>query len=43
VLAAQILALGDAGIAGRLEAYKQRLADRVEQAAARVEQAGGER
>ena len=33
VLAAQILALGDAGIAARVKAYKQGLADNVEQAA----------
>ena len=33
VLAAQILALGDAGLAGRLHEYKRRLADKVEQAA----------
>ncbi len=37
VLAAQILATGDAGLAGRLADYKRRLADKVEQAAARVE------
>jgi phosphoribosylamine--glycine ligase len=36
VLAAQILALGDEALAGRLAAYKQKLADKVEQAAARV-------
>ena len=37
VLAAQILATGDAGLAERLADYKRRLADKVEQAAARVE------
>lgn len=36
VLAAQILAVGDAQIAGRLEAYKKKLADKVEQAAEKV-------
>ena len=36
VLAAQILALADAAIAARLERYKQRLAEKVEQAAARL-------
>jgi phosphoribosylamine--glycine ligase len=35
VLAAQILAAGDAAIAGRLVAYKQTLADKVEKAAAK--------
>jgi phosphoribosylamine---glycine ligase len=38
VLAAQILALGDAALATRLQAYKTRLADKVEQAAARLQQ-----
>ena len=33
VLAAQILGLGDQAIAGRLSQYKQRLADKVEEAA----------
>src|SRR5215467_10063850 len=33
VLAAQILALGDSSIAARLDAYKKKLADKVEQAA----------
>lgn len=42
VLAAQILAVGNPEIATKLEAYKQRLAHRVEQAAARVEQAADE-
>jgi phosphoribosylamine--glycine ligase len=36
VLAAQILALGDARIAARLEAYKKSLADKVEAAAAKL-------
>ena len=36
VLAAQILGLSDARIAGRLEEYKRRLAEKVEQAAARL-------
>ena len=36
VLAAQMLALADAGLAARLDAYKLRLADKVEQAAARL-------
>lgn len=36
VLAAQILALGDKALAGRLDAYKKRLAEKVEAAAARV-------
>ena len=38
VLAAQILAVGDPAIATRLQAYKQKLADKVEQAAARLNQ-----
>jgi len=33
VLAAQILALGDPSLAGRLQAYKAQLAEKVEQAA----------
>lgn len=37
VLAAQILALADASLAARLDAYKQKLADKVEQAARRVQ------
>lgn len=37
VLAAQILALRDPDLAGRLQEYKKRLADKVEQAAARLE------
>jgi phosphoribosylaminoimidazole carboxylase PurE protein len=36
VLAAQILAVGDSQLAARLEGYKQALADKVEQAAARL-------
>jgi len=36
VLAAQILGVADAAIAARLDSYKKRLADRVEQAAARL-------
>jgi len=36
VLAAQILALGDHDLAKRLDAYKAKLADKVEQAAARL-------
>lgn len=39
VLAAQILAVGDASLAERLVAYKKRLAEKVEAAAARL--AGG--
>lgn len=39
VLAAQILALSDPSLAGRLEAYKERLAEKVEQAAARLAEA----
>jgi phosphoribosylamine--glycine ligase len=38
VLAAQILALGDPELAVRLDQYKQRLADKVEAAAARLSQ-----
>jgi len=41
VLAAQILALGDQAIAERLDAYKRRLAEKVEQAAARLAAAEG--
>lgn len=37
VLAAQILALADTALAARLDAYKQKLADKVEQAAARLQ------
>ena len=40
VLAAQMLALADPALAARVEAYKSKLADKVEQAAARLE-AGG--
>jgi phosphoribosylamine---glycine ligase len=36
VLAAQMLALGDKALAGRLDDYKKRLAEKVEAAAARV-------
>ena len=36
VLAAQILALGDTALAARLDTYKARLAEKVEQAAARL-------
>jgi phosphoribosylaminoimidazole carboxylase PurE protein len=36
VLAAQILGVGDPGVAARLEAYKKKLADKVEQAAERL-------
>jgi phosphoribosylamine--glycine ligase len=36
VLAAQILALADAQLAGRLDTYKKKLAEKVEAAAARV-------
>src|SRR5829696_1006288 len=38
VLAVQILALGDATLAGRLIQYKQKLSEKVEQAAARLGQ-----
>jgi phosphoribosylamine--glycine ligase len=37
VLAAQILALGDPEVAGKLVAHKKKLADKVDQAAARLE------
>ena len=37
VLAAQILAVADAGVAGRLAAYKEQLAEKVEAAARRLE------
>jgi phosphoribosylcarboxyaminoimidazole (NCAIR) mutase len=40
VLAVQIMALGDAGLASRLDAYKAALADKVEQAAARLASGG---
>ena len=40
VLAAQILAVGDAGIAARFAAYKKALAEKVEKAAAKVEKSG---
>ncbi len=39
VLAAQILAVGDPAIAERIVAYKKKLADKVEAAAAKVESA----
>ena len=38
VLATQILALADPALAGRLDQYKKRLADKVEQAAAKLNQ-----
>jgi phosphoribosylamine--glycine ligase len=38
VLAAQILAVGDEALAARLVAYKARLAEKVEAAAAKLEQ-----
>ena len=38
VLAAQILAVGDPALAERLTQYKKKLADKVEQAAARLQQ-----
>jgi phosphoribosylamine--glycine ligase len=38
VLAAQILAVGDPALAGRLVAYKKKLAEKVEQAAAKLQQ-----
>jgi phosphoribosylamine--glycine ligase len=41
VLAAQILALGDTALAARLDTYKARLAEKVEQAAARLAAAEG--
>jgi phosphoribosylamine--glycine ligase len=37
VLAAQILAVGDPAVAGRLDAYKKKLAEKVEAAAKKVE------
>lgn len=40
VLAAQVLALGDERIAAALERYKTRLAEKVERAAARLEDGG---
>jgi phosphoribosylamine--glycine ligase len=40
VLAAQMIALGDAALAARLVAYKRKLEERVEAAARRLEQAG---
>ena len=41
VLAAQILALGDAALAGRLNDYKARLAQKVEQAAEKLRASTG--
>ena len=41
VLAAQILALGDPALAQRFAAYKERLAEKVEQAAARLAEVEG--
>ena len=41
VLAAQILAAGDAALATRLDAFKRKLAEKVEQAAADLEKAHG--
>jgi phosphoribosylaminoimidazole carboxylase PurE protein len=41
VLAAQMLAIGDPALAERLDAYKARLAEKVEQAAARLAAAEG--
>jgi phosphoribosylamine--glycine ligase len=38
VLAAQILAVGDPALAARLVGYKKKLAEKVEQAAAKVHQ-----
>ena len=40
VLAAQILGVGDARIAAKLDAYKKRLAEKVEAAAAKLHQPG---
>ena len=40
VLAAQILAVGDAGLAARFAQYKKSLAEKVEKAAAKVEKSG---
>ena len=40
VLAAQILGVGDAAIAGRFAQYKKGLAEKVEKAAAKVEKQG---
>jgi phosphoribosylamine--glycine ligase len=38
VLAAQILAVGDPALGGRLVTYKKKLAEKVEQAAAKLQQ-----
>lgn len=43
VLAVQMLALADQALAERLEAYKRALAEKVEQAAARLEAESGKR
>jgi len=43
VLAAQMLALGDARIAGRLDAYKKKLAEKVEAAAQKLRTSNAER
>jgi phosphoribosylamine---glycine ligase len=40
VLAAQILAVGDQGMAAKLTAYKKKLAEKVEAAAAKLNRAG---
>jgi phosphoribosylamine--glycine ligase len=41
VLAAQMIALGDQGVAQRLVAYKQKLAEKVEAAARKLTQSQG--
>ncbi len=41
VLAAQMLAIGDPALAARLDTYKERLAEKVEQAAERLAAAEG--
>jgi len=41
VLATQILAVGDPTLTARLDAFKQKLAEKVEQAAADLEKAHG--
>jgi phosphoribosylamine--glycine ligase len=38
ILAAQILAVGDSAVAAKLEAYKRSLAEKVERAAARLQE-----
>ena len=40
VLAAQIIAVGDAAVAARVDQYKKSLAEKVEKAAAKVEKKG---